>query len=562
MSVDAGTKRVPTQDHLIPNLKNLEHAIKIADELLVKGVLNEDSINQPLPNGRLPLHLAILENQPKIVSDLLEKGADPELRDINGLNAFDHAALMQNKEITALLLSKVVGIYQDYIDGLLKNPASTSAMNALKAKTDKLIAVDVKTLTPLCRAAYEGNLDEIRKLGGDLNKLDKFGKSPLHYTILGKRIKAFNLLIEKGADVKICTSEGDSALHLAALTGSSFFIKELIKRDLNPNLPNKQGQTPLHYAAAEEKFTAIKCLIVQGARPTIQDNQKICPLSLIGTSALQRDPLALSKTQVLLFAISMAYWTYYLAQTLGLQPETLISAEIFPAHILTGQQLATLFGGSWATFGTLFTGSTALFQAFHTYDVVSSAFKGLKACWDNLGYRNWTVARNVVVHTANITSSLGSLWQRLPPVFPQAPEISTVVRAKFEKLSEVDRILSPSLNPTNAEEAALIFSPEFDFSKFQNEGMSYLNKGFYRKLSLKYHPDRVKGLSQETAQDISARLNLAKTKLETWLENSSLSARLKLVQQKFEAWFGNCDYTSFEGMTTCVGEKVSQLFSD
>ena len=50
-------------------------------DLVIKLISDGLSVNSPLPNGELPLHLAVRENRQDVLLALLAQGADPEIKD-------------------------------------------------------------------------------------------------------------------------------------------------------------------------------------------------------------------------------------------------------------------------------------------------------------------------------------------------------------------------------------------------------------------------------------------------------------------------------------------------
>lgn len=480
---------------LLPQV--VEKAIKSGDLKHLETIFGHDlfPLGTPLPCGQLPLQLAVLENKEDIVKLLMEQEADPTLKDFQGLSAIDHAVLMKNQKMLSLILSKAICKDQKQVEKALVNKASASAFNKLKQKTDKLLAVNVNKLTPLCKAAYEGKLDEIKKLytNGELNKWDQFGMTPIHYAILGNQLEAVDLLAQKRADVKKYTletyrlsqSEVDSPLHLAAIACNEKMIEKLIKLGLKPNATNKEGQTALHYGAVCENLKAMQALIQNKASPRFLDNQKISPLALVGIGALQKDPLALSYTQILLFTISIAYWLNCIGYA-----KDLISPELtnMIVGVLVVANIATdIIGTNWLGLGGIALGAftsfgDAPFFALRTFKIVSSAFGGLKAAWNNFSYRKWTAARNFIVHTTNVATSFSLLWENIA-------KLPAYKVFWLKNLTPIERALDPSLDPTIPNDAGLILSPDFDMQRFREKGVSYANQ-LFRDYAKKYHVDK------------------------------------------------------------------------
>ncbi|HHI92372.1 MAG TPA: hypothetical protein ENK04_02490 [Gammaproteobacteria bacterium] len=126
------------------------------------------------------------------------------------------------------------------------------------------------TSHPLYTAAYEGDLDAIKKLvntGADIHqgKASK-GREALHLAAMSGHIDVVNYLITHGARIDERDDYGFTALHLAAWRNRVDVVDYLISQgaDINDH-NNSGGYTPLHIAALTGNATLIKQLINAGA---------------------------------------------------------------------------------------------------------------------------------------------------------------------------------------------------------------------------------------------------------------------------------------------------------
>lgn len=81
---------------------------------------------------------------------------------------------------------------------------------------------------------------------GNINKTNSYGKTLLHYAILGRKSEIINLLIKNQANIDIKDNEGNTPLHLATYYGYFSVVKLLLDNGACVNLHNNKGQTPLN----------------------------------------------------------------------------------------------------------------------------------------------------------------------------------------------------------------------------------------------------------------------------------------------------------------------------
>lgn len=95
--------------------------------------------------------------------------------------------------------------------------------------------------TPLMHVAGNGNFPVIEyliKKGAHLNEQDKDGHTALIIACIAGRkspnkdyyVKSAKILIEGGANVNICNSEGNTVLHYAIMLGDDSLVEMIIKK--------------------------------------------------------------------------------------------------------------------------------------------------------------------------------------------------------------------------------------------------------------------------------------------------------------------------------------------
>ncbi len=136
--------------------------------------------------------------------------------------------------------------------------------------------------TPLHRAAIRNpDLDVHRALidaGADVNARDNTGATALHRAAGQPSPGRADLLIEAGADVNARDKGGSTPLHEAAGKGLDEGAKTLLKHGADPNLPDNTGRTPLHLAYAAERQDMVNRLLEAGANLEARDQEGRVPI--------------------------------------------------------------------------------------------------------------------------------------------------------------------------------------------------------------------------------------------------------------------------------------------
>ncbi len=131
-------------------------------------------------------------------------------------------------------------------------------------------APDESELTPLAKAARNGDFHEVKRLvddGADVNSrgTSYAGSFPLTWACWNGNPLVVKLLLERGADVNAVDPVGGTALMQACRFGRVEVVALLLERGARVNARNNSGMTALKLACINGTVAVVKLLLERGA---------------------------------------------------------------------------------------------------------------------------------------------------------------------------------------------------------------------------------------------------------------------------------------------------------
>jgi ankyrin repeat protein len=189
--------------------------------------------------------LAIKQDNPAVILNLLQRGFDPNTVDPNGQ--------------TGLFIA-------------LREPSLKTAEVLVDWPKTDVNALNSKGESALMLAAlkdHQALAEKLIKKGADVNKT---GWTPLHYAASNGHLAIISLLLEQNAYIDAESPNGTTPLMMAAMYGTLAAVKLLLQEGADPQLKNQQGLTALQFAQRGNRPDAVEAIAsaIRSKRPAGQ----------------------------------------------------------------------------------------------------------------------------------------------------------------------------------------------------------------------------------------------------------------------------------------------------
>ncbi len=325
-------------------LTPLHYAAKTGNPNIVRSLgvtLDAAAINAADKGGVTPLLSACTAGNLEAVKVLIELGANPKVRTIDGGSALHAAAatrppsmatvarvfdrltirdgngeppagtidwlkviaestdakgqpiqispaeLQAREDLLRLLIDKGVDVDAKNKNGATAMHVAASApvpalCQQLVLRGSKAIDLaDGNGTTPLLNAALTcqtATAEYLIAQGAAVDAANEGGWTPLMAAGVVGDEKTLKLLLDKGAKIGATDVSGQTPMHFAALGGKLPALELLLKAGLDVDTPSKIGVTPLRLAAAQGHLEAVKWFIAHKASLTSLSKDQLTPL--------------------------------------------------------------------------------------------------------------------------------------------------------------------------------------------------------------------------------------------------------------------------------------------
>ncbi|XP_040916036.1 kinase D-interacting substrate of 220 kDa B isoform X2 [Toxotes jaculatrix] len=230
-------------------------------------------------NGQTPLMVAAEQGNLEIVQELIRRGANVNLDDVDCWTALISAAKEGHIEVVRELLENNANLEHRDMGGWTAlmwaaYKGCTDVAQLLLEKGANPNITGQYSVYPIIWAAGRGHAEIVHLLlqhGAKVNCSDKYGTTPLIWAARKGHYDCVMHLLANGADVDQEGANSMTALIVAVKGGYTEVVKELLKRNPNVNMTDKDGNTALAIAAKEGHTEIVQDLLDAGTYVNVPD---------------------------------------------------------------------------------------------------------------------------------------------------------------------------------------------------------------------------------------------------------------------------------------------------
>ncbi len=231
-------------------------------------------LGRTLNTENLLLLRAIKNGRQDEIQALIDRGVCLDYRDANGNTPLIYPVRAKKIDTVRLLIQNGADI--DYVNKLDQNAFSIAIMDPHRHEIAKLLVslgANVNRVnrfgdTPIIQASSLGLYESVSlliDLGANINQRDKYGRTSLMIAAKYDNISIVNLLISYAANINSKSKDGKTALLHATYHGNESVAKLLIANGADINCSDIHGNTPLMCASGYGYSWLVKLFIESGA---------------------------------------------------------------------------------------------------------------------------------------------------------------------------------------------------------------------------------------------------------------------------------------------------------
>ena len=198
------------------------------------------------PTRSAILHWASKRNDSDTVSQVIERGADPNVRTADGDTALHYAC-----RVGCYIIAKK--LVQHGTSLLIQNKAGDTALHAAGRNYNGRPLVDLLT-------AHDSRIIDVQ---------NHQGETALHLFVLRDDQRAVKGLLQQRASLDIADNEGNTPLHSICFYRFRMCLVSvatiLLEAGASVHATNKRGETPLHCAVSKDRPKIVEMLLRNGS---------------------------------------------------------------------------------------------------------------------------------------------------------------------------------------------------------------------------------------------------------------------------------------------------------